>query len=90
MPPTVPAADLEIVRIRETCRISGLPKSSVYAEVKAGTFPAPIPLSRRRVGWLRTEIETWIKHKIEARERRSRTPVRRRRRLQHEQDAADA
>ena len=35
-------------------------KTSVYTGVAAGTFPAPIPLGPRSVGWLESDIDTWI------------------------------
>jgi predicted DNA-binding transcriptional regulator AlpA len=28
--------------------------------VKAGTFPAPLMLSRARISWRRSELEAWI------------------------------
>jgi prophage regulatory protein len=37
-----------------------LSKSSIYAKIKEGTFPAPIPLGGRAVGWLQSEIEAWV------------------------------
>ena len=28
--------------------------------IEAGEFPAPVPLSTRRICWLETEIDDWI------------------------------
>jgi prophage regulatory protein len=39
---------------------TGLGRSSIYAAVKAGTFPAPVSLGLRAVGWLDSDITAWI------------------------------
>ncbi|WP_308043776.1 helix-turn-helix transcriptional regulator [Burkholderia cepacia] len=38
----------------------GLSKSEIYRRVQAGTFPKPIPLGTRAVGWLESDIQSWI------------------------------
>ena len=43
-----------------------LGRSSIYAAIKRGTFPAPIRLSERAVAWVESEIETWLAARIEA------------------------
>jgi prophage regulatory protein len=44
----------------------GLKRSTIYDAVKAGTFPAPIHLGARAVGWIESEIEQWIEGRIAA------------------------
>jgi prophage regulatory protein len=48
-------------------RMTGLPKSTLYAKVAAGEFPKPIKLGARAVGWLEHEIAAWQQARIEAR-----------------------
>lgn len=43
---------------------SGLKRSSIYAGVADGTFPAPIPLGARAVGWDEAEVDAWIEARI--------------------------
>ncbi|MBS1169620.1 MAG: phage transcriptional regulator, AlpA [Burkholderiaceae bacterium] len=43
-----------------------LSKSSIYAGVKNGTFPAPIQLGARSVGWIESEISEFIQARIKA------------------------
>jgi prophage regulatory protein len=38
----------------------GLCKASVYNRIKNGSFPRPIPLGGKSVGWLESEIDQWI------------------------------
>jgi prophage regulatory protein len=55
----LPPADI-IVRFPEAEKIAGACRSSIYAWVKAGTFPAPIKLGPRSVGFRLREIDAWI------------------------------
>ncbi|MEP9386470.1 AlpA family phage regulatory protein [Mesorhizobium sp. KR9-304] len=48
-------------------RMTGLPKSTLYAKVAAGEFPKPIKLGARAVGWLEHDIASWQLARIEAR-----------------------
>jgi prophage regulatory protein len=44
----------------------GLGRSSIYAGVKAGTFPAPVRLSARAVGFLESSIDRWVAQRMAA------------------------
>ena len=46
---------------------TGLSRSTVYRRVKEGLFPAPIPLGGRSIGWLDSDIDTWIDQQMRAR-----------------------
>ena len=43
---------------------TGLSRSSIYLSMSAGTFPQPIALGDRAVGWIDSEIEAWIEQRI--------------------------
>ena len=43
---------------------TGLGKSSLYAAIKAGTFPAPVRLSARAVAWNEEKIDAWIAARV--------------------------
>ena len=49
-----------VARISEVMAQTGLPRSSLYAQVKSGTVPRPIKLGTRSVGWRVDDIESWI------------------------------
>jgi prophage regulatory protein len=49
-----------IIRLNQVKQICGLSRSSIYAAVKRGDFPAPISLGARAIGWLSNEVENWI------------------------------
>ena len=39
---------------------TGLSRSTIYAKIAEGTFPRPVSLGARAVGWLESEIDAWI------------------------------
>jgi len=38
----------------------GLSRSAVYARVRDGRFPQPVPIGPRLTGWPETEVAEWI------------------------------
>ncbi|MCL5272697.1 MAG: AlpA family transcriptional regulator [Gammaproteobacteria bacterium] len=56
---------LVILRRKQVESRTGLSRSTIYARIAAGTFPSPIDLGGgRAVGWIATEIDTWIQERI--------------------------
>ena len=48
---------------------TGLPKSSLYERIRAGTFPPPIRLGgTRSVGWVAAEVDAWVAAQIAKRD----------------------
>lgn len=59
----------KILRKRQVTERTGLPPSSMYEKISAGTFPKPIRLGgegTRCTGWIESEVEAWIQERIEA------------------------
>jgi prophage regulatory protein len=54
----------KILRLRAVQDWTGLSRSMIYALIKEGTFPKPIPLGARAVGWLESDIQAWIESLI--------------------------
>jgi prophage regulatory protein len=52
-----------ILRLPEVVEVTGKKRSTIYADVKAGRFPRPVPLGARARGWLAEEIEQWIRER---------------------------
>lgn len=44
---------------------TGLSRSTLYARVKAGDFPAPVKLGERAVAWPVESVRAWIASRIE-------------------------
>ena len=53
-----------ILRRKQVEARTGLARSTIYQHIKAGTFPRPIPLGARAVGWLETDVSNWIAERI--------------------------
>lgn len=53
---------VRLYRLPDVLRLTGLSKSTVYARVKTGEFPAPAPIFRggRAVAWRSEDITGWI------------------------------
>jgi prophage regulatory protein len=46
---------LTVVKVR-----TGLSRSTIYLRIAQGRFPRPVRLGKRAVGWLESDISTWI------------------------------
>jgi prophage regulatory protein len=51
---------LSLHRLPAVCALTGLRKSSIYAMVREGSFPAPVRISRRAVAWRHDELMHWV------------------------------
>lgn len=49
-----------ILRLPAVKSRTGLSRSTIYLRISQGTFPRPIRLGDRAVGWLDTTIDQWI------------------------------
>ena len=49
-------------------KLTGLSRSSIYAYIDKGLFPAQVKLGLRSVAWVESEIESWVDSKINARD----------------------
>jgi prophage regulatory protein len=54
-----------ILRLPDMKRSTGLSRSTIYLRITQGTFPKPVSLGRRAVGWLEAEIQEWLQRRIE-------------------------
>ena len=51
---------LGILRLPQVKALTGLSRSSIYAAVKAGSFPKPFRLGPRAVGFSAGAVEAWV------------------------------
>ena len=54
-----------ILRLPAVKNRTGLSRSSIYLRISEGRFPLPISLGARAVGWIESEIEDYIKDRID-------------------------
>jgi len=59
---------MQILRIKQLIATTGLARSTIYQYIEDGTFPKPIPLGARCVGWLESDIQDWLSSRIAVRD----------------------
>lgn len=59
----------KVLRLPEVLSVTGLSRSVVYAKMaeQPASFPQPITISKRAVGWLEEDIAAWQKARISER-----------------------
>lgn len=59
----------QIISPREVIKKTSLSRSTLWrlARDKKSGFPKPIPLSPNRIGWVASEVDTWIASRSDAR-----------------------
>lgn len=46
--------------------VTGLGKTSVYAAMQTGSFPAAVRLTERSVAWRESEVIAWVTSRVPA------------------------
>ena len=55
---------LSILRRKSVEARTGLSRSTLYAYIAAGQFPAPVALGARAVGWYESDVEAWLASRV--------------------------
>jgi prophage regulatory protein len=48
------------MRLPDVLTRTGLKRSTLFARVKSGTFPAPVKIGPRMAGWPPAVVEAWV------------------------------
>ena len=64
-PRRAPAINIQILRLPQVCKMTGLCRSSVYQMESEGQFPKRIKIGARSVGWIESEVQTWLRQRLE-------------------------
>ncbi|MNE98125.1 Prophage CP4-57 regulatory protein (AlpA) [compost metagenome] len=59
---------MRLVRLKEVIDCTGLGRSTIYKYIAEGTFPKPVSLGDRCVGWVESEVHDWILTRIQERD----------------------
>jgi prophage regulatory protein len=54
------------LRLPQVKQRTGYSRSSIYAKISLGEFPAPVSLGARAVAWIESEIDEWISDRVKA------------------------
>lgn len=55
-----------ILRLPAVKARTGLSRSTIYLRISEGSFPKPVSLGGRAVGWIEAEVNDWLNRQIEA------------------------
>lgn len=50
---------LQIIRLKELSRILGVSRASIYRKVREESFPLPVRLGPRSIGWRIEDVIRW-------------------------------
>ena len=56
-----------IMRLPAVIHATGMSRSSIYSYARTKKFPKQIRIGDRAVGWLESEIQKWVKQRVELR-----------------------
>lgn len=59
---------MKVLRLHQVMDTTGLARSTVYKYIAEGTFPKPISLGERCVGWLESEVHDWLLARLDERD----------------------
>lgn len=59
---------IRIIRRPEVSRLTGLGKSALYQRMEQGHFPRCIKIGERTVGWVESEVLSWIQEQVDRRD----------------------
>ena len=66
-PATTP---LQILRLEQVCRRTGLSRSLIYQLEDEDQFPKRVRLTERAVGWIEDEVQGWLAERVAGSRRR--------------------
>lgn len=55
---------MNILRLPRVLEKTGLSRSTTYAMISDGQFPAPVRIGRRAVGWVESEADRWLTARV--------------------------
>jgi len=68
--------EVKILREREVVNRTGLSRSTIWRYERSGEFPPRVRITERTMGWLESDVTTWIESKtLHAPDGRKRNPA---------------
>jgi len=61
-----PDKRLQVLRMPQVCKVTGLCRSLIYQLEAEKRFPSRIRLGLRAVGWIEGEVQEWLATQIES------------------------
>jgi prophage regulatory protein len=61
-----PVGTIHVLRLPQVCKMTGLSRSSVYQMEADRLFPSRVKIGARSVGWIESEVQSWLRQKVES------------------------
>ncbi|EKA7363824.1 AlpA family transcriptional regulator [Vibrio parahaemolyticus] len=58
---------IRLITLREVIALTSLSRASIYNYISKNMFPRQISVGERSVRWIESEVQEWIRQKIECR-----------------------
>jgi prophage regulatory protein len=58
------ARKIQILRLPDVCKATGLGRSMVYQLEAEHRFPARVRIATRAVGWVEEEVQRWLAERV--------------------------
>lgn len=55
---------IQILRLPEVCRATGLSRSMIYLLEAQRGFPSRVRIGTRAVGWIEGEVQSWLAERV--------------------------
>ena len=56
---------VQILRLPQVCKVTGLGRSMIYHLESARRFPCRVRIGARAVGWVEAEVQSWLAGRVE-------------------------
>ena len=57
-----------LIKLNAVMAKTAISRSHIYALIEKGEFPRQVPLSKRSVAWVESEVQDWIEERIATRD----------------------
>ena len=64
----VPPTGLRILKRKAVTEKTGLERSAIYLQMQLDTFPKQVKMGPNAVGWIESEIDSWIADRVAERD----------------------
>lgn len=59
---------MNLLRLKDVIKCTGLARSTIYKFMDQGAFPKPVLLGARAVAWVEDDVQEWVFARIEERD----------------------
>ena len=60
---------IQILRMPQVIARVGMKRSNIYLMLEDGSFPKPLKLGKRALGWVESEIDAWLEGLVAQRDK---------------------